>query len=144
MQWKQAPSLEPGDPFVARLFGEDIDACLAFNNAPLAARVRQAISEESICIEAVNDKSRSHFPMKCALLEVIRQCHYRMKFDGCDQTYCISQLCRNRITAVCNFLNYLRYIQRGLVKSSAHEMYWEIARLRKEIALARLGLTSNQ
>ncbi|RZF38816.1 hypothetical protein LSTR_LSTR000519 [Laodelphax striatellus] len=144
LAWKQSPSLRPDDPFIAKVFREDIDGCLEFNNGALAQRVRESINSESICIEAVNEKSRSQFPMKCALLEVIRQCHYRMKFDGCDQTYCISQLCRNRITAVCNFLNYLRYIQRGLVKSSAHEMYWEIARLRKEIALARLGLTSNQ
>lgn len=49
-----------------------------------------------------------------------------------------------QIIKVCDFINYLHYIQRGLVKSSAHDVYWEINRLRKEIVLARLGLTKDE
>lgn len=45
-----------------------------------------------------------------------------------------------QIIAVCDFLNYLKYIERGLVKSSPHDVYWEIARLRKDMVLARLGM----
>lgn len=44
-----------------------------------------------------------------------------------------------QIIAVCDFLNYLKYIERGLVKSSVHDVYWEIGRLRKDMVLARLG-----
>ena len=81
---------------------------------------------------------------KCALLEAPRQCHYRMRMgDQENQWHSISQICRNRVSlssyyisnldllfiklffyvlsqiiAVCDFLNYLRYIERGLVKSS--------------------------
>jgi Rab-3A-interacting protein len=63
-----------------------------------------------------------------------------MNIGEADNWYSISQICRNRIIAVCDFLNYLKYIERGLVKSSAHDVYWEIVRLRKDMVLARLGL----
>lgn len=83
---------------------------------------------------------------KCALLETSRQCHYRMRLgDQENQWHCISQICRNRvrifvlsspsrfswclklqITAVCDFLNYLRYVERGLVKSSGAKMKWKL------------------
>jgi len=82
---------------------------------------------------------------RCALLDAPRQCHYRMKLGDQESWHSISQICRNRvsnsiaitlffhlsngevanfifllfqITAVIDFLNYLRYIERGLVKSS--------------------------
>ncbi|KAH9379558.1 hypothetical protein HPB48_021242 [Haemaphysalis longicornis] len=45
-----------------------------------------------------------------------------------------------RITSVCDLFCYLRYIQQGLVRSSLQEMYWEVMRRRRSIALARLGL----
>lgn len=138
--WKQNPTTDKNDPFIARIYREDIDTCLAFSNSQLAEHVREAIESGSIFIEAVSDKAKTHFPKKCALLESARQCQYRMRFDESDVWYSISQICRNRITAVCDFLNYLRYIQRGLVKSSVHDIYWEIVRLRKEMVLARLGL----
>ena len=51
----------------------------------------------------------------------------------------ISQLARNRIASVCNLLNYLDYIKKGLVKSHVNDVYREILSLRKGIALARLG-----
>lgn len=140
ISWKQNPTTDKSDPFIARIYREDIDMCLAFSNGQLADQVREAIESGSIFIEAVSDKAKTHFPKKCALLESARQCQYRMRFDESDVWYSISQICRNRITAVCDFLNYLRYIQRGLVKSSVHDIYWEIIRLRKEMVLARLGL----
>ncbi|XP_063233359.1 guanine nucleotide exchange factor for Rab-3A-like [Bacillus rossius redtenbacheri] len=140
VSWRQAPSMDKGDPFIARVYAEDIATCLDFCNEELAARVGSAVETGNIFIEAVSDKAKNLFPKKCALLEAPRQCHYRMKLGDQEQWYCISQICRNRITAVCDFLNYLRYIERGLVKSSVHDVYWEIVRLRKEMVLARLGL----
>uniref|UniRef100_A0A8D8RDM1 Guanine nucleotide exchange factor for Rab-3A n=1 Tax=Cacopsylla melanoneura TaxID=428564 RepID=A0A8D8RDM1_9HEMI len=144
LEWRASPTLSKDSPFLSRIYTEDIDPCLAFPNAPLTLVVREAIECGEICIEAVSDKSKGSFPRKCALLEVPRVCAYRMKLGGGNETwYCISKLCRNRITKVCDFLNYLLYIQQGLVKSSAHDVYWEINRLRKEIVLARLGLTKD-
>ena len=47
-----------------------------------------------------------------------------------------------QITAVCDFLNYLRYIQQGLVKGSVIDIYREIMRLRRNMAVARLGFST--
>uniref|UniRef100_A0A1B6CA33 GDP/GTP exchange factor Sec2 N-terminal domain-containing protein n=1 Tax=Clastoptera arizonana TaxID=38151 RepID=A0A1B6CA33_9HEMI len=140
LAWHQTPSLDKSDLFIARIYKEDIDCCLAFTNTQLSDQVLCAIESGCIFIEAVGDKAKSLFPKKCALLESPRHCHYRMRLGESDTWYYISQICRNRIIAVCDFLNYLKYIQQGLVKSSVHEIYWEIIRLRKEMVLARLGL----
>ncbi|KAI5732472.1 hypothetical protein M8J76_000643 [Diaphorina citri] len=145
LEWRASPTLSKDSPFIARIYSEDIDKCLEFSNEDLASLVRAAIDSGDIYIESVSDKTKSCFPRKCALLEVPRLCQYRMKLNGeSDTWYYISKLCRNRIIKVCDFLNYLHYIQRGLVKSSAHDIYWEINRLRKEIVLARLGLTKDE
>jgi Rab-3A-interacting protein len=140
LAWRQKPCLDKDDPFVRRVYVEDIDQCLAFNNDDLSRKVRRAVETGTILIEAVGDRTKAMFPKKCALLEVPRLCFYRMNIGEADNWYSISQICRNRIIAVCDFLNYLKYIERGLVKSSAHDVYWEIVRLRKDMVLARLGL----
>ncbi|KAB0403906.1 hypothetical protein E2I00_016998, partial [Balaenoptera physalus] len=45
-----------------------------------------------------------------------------------------------RITSVCNFFTYIRYIQQGLVKQQdVDQMFWEVMQLRKEMSLAKLG-----
>lgn len=141
LKWKANPCVDRTDPFVGRVFREDIDLCLDFPNQELGGKVRQAVLDGIIFIEAVSDKTKLAFPKKCALLEASRQCHYRMRLgDQENHWYSISHICRNRIIAVCDFLNYLRYVERGLVKSSVHDVYWEITRLRKEMVFARLGL----
>ncbi|CAH1712086.1 guanine nucleotide exchange factor for Rab-3A-like [Aphis gossypii] len=140
VHWMKSPTLDKSDAFISRIYREDIDQCLEFNNSTLAMDVRNAIESGNLFIESM-DKSKSHFPKKCALMELPLLCLYRMNLGGSDsECYCISQICRNRITAVCDFLNYLRYIQRGLVKSLENDMYWEIVRLRKQMMLAKLGL----
>lgn len=144
LEWRKNPSLSKDNAFIARIYEEDIDKSLDFSNTLLTQEVRQAVDSGDIFIEAVSDKTKCSFPKKCSLLEVPRLCQYRMKLGTNDQYYYISKLCRNRIIKVCDFLNYLHYIQRGLVKSSAHDVYWEINRLRKEIMLARLGLTKDE
>ncbi|KAJ8953073.1 hypothetical protein NQ318_013415 [Aromia moschata] len=106
--WRQNPISEKNDPFIQRIYNEDITFCLSFSNKELTVKVISAIESGTILIEAVSDKTKAMFPK--SLLSVI-------------------------------FLNYLKYIERGLVKSSAHDVYWEIVRLRKNISLARLGLS---
>ncbi|CAB3377558.1 Hypothetical predicted protein [Cloeon dipterum] len=140
LQWKESPSLDRTNAFLSRIYREDIDLCLNFSNVDLGSRVYEAVQSGTVFIEAATEKSKSTFPKKCALLDAQRICNYRLRLSEEEQWHPISQMCRNRITAVCDFLNYLRYIERGLVKSSAHDMYCELVRLRKEIVLARLGL----
>ncbi|XP_044018728.1 guanine nucleotide exchange factor for Rab-3A-like isoform X2 [Aphidius gifuensis] len=141
LRWKENPCIDMNNKFISRIFHEDIDLCLDFPNIELGEKVRQAVLDGIIFIEAISDKKKTLFPKKCVLLDAARQCHYRMRLgDDENQWHSISQICRNRIIAVCDFLNYLRYVERGLVKSSVHDIYWEITRLRKEMVLARLGL----
>ncbi|CAH0769465.1 unnamed protein product [Bemisia tabaci] len=141
LAWKQNPTLDKSNEFIARIYREDIEQCLDFNNTQLAEEIRTAVDNGDIFIEAVSEKMKSPFAKKCVLLDSQSVCNYRLRLSNSETWYHISQICRNRITAVCNFLNYLRYIQRGLVKSSVHDIYWEIIRLRKEMMLARLGLS---
>ncbi|XP_071453121.1 guanine nucleotide exchange factor for Rab-3A-like [Hetaerina americana] len=141
--WRTQPTIDLSNSFIERVFREDIKPSLAFSNEEIGEKVLAAAMDGQIFIEAIPDKSKILFPRKCSLLGVSRTCNYRMKLGDQEQWHCISQLCRNRIIAVCDFLNYLRYIERGLVKSSAHETFWEITRLRKEMVLARLGLPPN-
>lgn len=140
LRWQQKPSVsDREDLFVSRLYREDVLPCLHFPNCQLAAQVLRAIEENRITIEAVN--AANPFPRRCSLLEAPRVCQYRMRLgDTGSAWYHISQLCRNRITSVCDLFCYLRYIQQGLVRSSLQEMYWEVMRRRRSIALARLGL----
>ncbi|XP_030762139.1 guanine nucleotide exchange factor for Rab-3A-like [Sitophilus oryzae] len=138
--WRQNPVLDKNDPFVRRAYQEDIDICLTFSNKELSDKVLNAVETGAVLIEAVGDRSKIMFPKTCALMQVPRICFYRMNIGDSDDWYSISQICRNRIIAVCDFLNYLKYIQRGLVKSSSHDVYLEITRLRKNMSLARLGL----
>ncbi|CAG9761890.1 unnamed protein product [Ceutorhynchus assimilis] len=140
IEWRKNPVLDKTVPFVQRIFKEDVGICLDFGNKDLLEKVTKAVEDGSVLVEAVGDKTKTMFPKTCALLQVPRLCFYRMSVGETDTWYSISQICRNRIIAVCDLLNYLKYIQRGLVKSSAHDVFWEIIRLRKNMALARLGL----
>ncbi|XP_068210804.1 guanine nucleotide exchange factor for Rab-3A-like isoform X1 [Palaemon carinicauda] len=147
IMWKQNPTLDRSDPFMQRIYEEDIDLCLAFPNSTLAHKVQKAIEDNAVFIEEVNPRQKSSCPKvdpdetrKCVLLDVPRFCKYRFRLgESDDNWYYISQLARNRIIAICDFLNYLRYIKLGLVKSSIHDVYWEIVKLRRQMALARLG-----
>ncbi|NXT98166.1 RAB3I protein, partial [Buphagus erythrorhynchus] len=41
-------------------------------------------------------------------------CKHRIKLGDSSNYYYISPFCRYRITSVCNFFTYIRYIQQGL------------------------------
>ncbi|GFY39244.1 guanine nucleotide exchange factor for Rab-3A [Trichonephila inaurata madagascariensis] len=126
LEWHQNPKLDKDNPFLANIYQEDILPCLNFTNKKLSDAVLSAIEENAITIEQVNGKNP--FPKRCSLLEAPKICKYRMKISEDPDWYYISQLCRNRIAAVCDFFCYIRYIQQGLVKSGVHEIYWEIKR----------------
>ncbi|XP_076344057.1 guanine nucleotide exchange factor for Rab-3A-like isoform X2 [Tachypleus tridentatus] len=138
VNWRKNPLLLKTHPFLVRVYEEDIWPCLRFANEQLAKEVLRSIEDNSIVIEDVNGKNP--FPKNCCLLETPRFCKYRMKLGEGTQWYYISQLCRNRIAAVCEFFCYLRYIKQGLVKSGIHEAYWEVMRRRHLMAMTRLGL----
>ncbi|CAG7731088.1 unnamed protein product [Allacma fusca] len=144
--WRQEPTLTVNhnnnkSQFLQKIYTEDIEPCLTFSNDGLVHKVRKAVEENSIWVEPIPEKYKSNVPTECALMRCPRICHYRMRFAyDSDEWFDISQSCRDRIATVCEFLNYLRYIKNGLVKASVDDAYWEIIRLRKQVALAKLGI----
>jgi Rab-3A-interacting protein len=65
--------MDKSDAFIARVYNEDINLCLDFNNKELGTRVQDAIERGNIFIEAVSDKTKTVFPKQvqisnCAVL----------------------------------------------------------------------------
>ncbi|XP_054581356.1 guanine nucleotide exchange factor for Rab-3A isoform X2 [Eptesicus fuscus] len=147
--WRESPTLDKDSPFLGRVYREDVGPCLDFTAQELSALVRAAVEDNTLTIEPV----ASHTPPTvkaaaaagygstntCALSGLARACRHRIRLGDSESHYYISPSSRARITAVCNFFTYIRYIQQGLVRQDAEPMFWEVTRLRKEMSLAKLG-----
>ncbi|XP_036151696.1 guanine nucleotide exchange factor for Rab-3A isoform X3 [Myotis myotis] len=146
--WRESPTLDKNSPFLGRVYREDVGPCLDFTVQELSALVRAAVEDNTLTIEPV----ASHTPPTvkaaaaeygstntCALSGLARACRHRIRLGDSESHYYISPSSRARITAVCNFFTYIRYIQQGLVRQDAEPMFWEVTRLRKEMSLAKLG-----
>ncbi|XP_055887513.1 guanine nucleotide exchange factor for Rab-3A-like [Biomphalaria glabrata] len=137
-RWRLQPTMELTGHFFTRVHAEDIQPCLNFKNVKLASRLLDSVKNNSLSIEPIpGDHS---YPRKCCLSETSKLCNYKIKFEGDEEWYAISQMARNRIAAVCDFFSYVRYIVQGLVKCSDKDMYAELVKLRGQMAQARLGL----
>lgn len=62
MMWKANPTLDKSQPFIKRIYEEDIDLCLKFSNVELSRRVIAAVESGCIFIEAVGDRNKVVFP----------------------------------------------------------------------------------
>ncbi|XP_030057045.1 guanine nucleotide exchange factor for Rab-3A [Microcaecilia unicolor] len=151
--WKESPTLDRSCPFLERIYHEDIGPCLDFVKCELAELVQAAVENNTLTVEPVASQTlpvvkvsaiECGGPKKCALSGVSRACKHRIKLGDSGTYYFISPSCRARITAVCNFFTYVRYIQQGLVRQDVDLMFWEIMRLRKEMSVAKLGFYSNE
>ncbi|XP_038562231.1 guanine nucleotide exchange factor for Rab-3A isoform X4 [Micropterus salmoides] len=148
LMWRENPSLDHSSAFLSRIYREDIGPCLSFTRSELSQMVQSAVENNSLTIEPV---AMSALPMvkasaiecggpkKCALSGMSRLCRHRIKLGDKGSYYYISPSSRARITAVCNFFTYIRYIQQGLVRHNAEQMFWEVMRLRREMTVAKLG-----
>ncbi|KAM4521410.1 guanine nucleotide exchange factor for Rab-3A isoform 1-T2 [Fundulus diaphanus] len=153
LSWNQHPSLDRSSAFLSRVYREDIGPCLSFTRSELSQLVHRAVENNSLTIEPV---AVSALPMvkasalecggpkasvetKCALSGLSRVCRHRIKLGDKGSYYYISPSSRARITAVCNFFTYIRYIQQGLVRQKEEQMFWEVMRLRREMTVAKLG-----
>ncbi|XP_021380099.1 guanine nucleotide exchange factor for Rab-3A-like isoform X3 [Mizuhopecten yessoensis] len=137
VRWRKSPRLSKDTDFLSRMYMEDISPCLNFTNKQLSENVKDCVESNTLTIEPI--PGDSSYPRRCCLTENNRLCNYKIKLGEDVTWYSISQLCRNRIASVCDFYTYIRYIHQGLVKSENKEAFYEIARLRKKMALARLG-----
>ncbi|XP_033012742.1 guanine nucleotide exchange factor for Rab-3A isoform X9 [Lacerta agilis] len=146
--WKESPTLDKSSSFLERIYQEDVGPCLDFTKHELSELIQAAVEQNTLTIEPVATQAlpvvkvsaiECGGPKKCALSGLSRACRHRIKLGDSGNYYYISPSCRARITAVCNFFTYIRYIQQGLVRQDVELMYWEIMRLRKEMSIAKLG-----
>ncbi|XP_023594068.1 guanine nucleotide exchange factor for Rab-3A isoform X2 [Trichechus manatus latirostris] len=146
--WRESPTLDKTSPFLERVYREDVGPCLDFTTQELSALVRAAVEDNTLTIEPVAPQTLPAVKVAavecgsantCALSGLARTCRHRIRLGDSDSHYYISPSSRARITAVCNFFTYIRYIQQGLVRQDAEPMFWEVTRLRKEMSLAKLG-----
>ncbi|NWX92398.1 R3GEF factor, partial [Nothoprocta ornata] len=147
--WKESPTLDKSCSFLDRIYREDVGPCLDFTKQELSELVRAAVEQNTLTVEPVASPAlpaakgaaaECGGPKKCALSGLPRTCRHRITLGDSGNYYYISPSCRARITAVCNFFTYIRYIQQGLVRQDVELMYWEVMRLRREMSLAKLGL----
>ncbi|XP_055365842.1 guanine nucleotide exchange factor for Rab-3A isoform X2 [Betta splendens] len=148
LMWKEHPTLDRSSAFLGRVYREDIGPCLSFTRSELSQLVQSAVENNSLTIEPVATSALPMVkasaiecggPKKCALSGLSRLCRHRIKLGDKGSYYYISPSSRARITVVCNFFTYIRYIQQGLVRHSAEQMFWEVMRLRREMTVAKLG-----
>ncbi|XP_064921651.1 guanine nucleotide exchange factor for Rab-3A isoform X5 [Columba livia] len=146
--WKESPTLDKSCSFLDRIYREDVGPCLDFTKQELSELVRVAVEQNTLTIEPVASQTlpvvkvsaeECGGPKKCALSGLPRTCKHRIMLGDSGNYYYISPSCRARITAVCNFFTYIRYIQQGLVRQDVELMFWEVMRLRREMSLAKLG-----
>uniref|UniRef100_G3SV01 RAB3A interacting protein like 1 n=1 Tax=Loxodonta africana TaxID=9785 RepID=G3SV01_LOXAF len=146
--WRESPTLDKTCPFLERVYREDVGPCLDFTMRELSALVRAAVEDNTLTIEPVASQTLPTVKVAavecgstntCALSGLARTCRHRIRLGDSESHYYISPSSRARITAVCNFFTYIRYIQQGLVRQDAEPMFWEVTRLRKEMSLAKLG-----
>lgn len=146
--WRESPTWDKNSPFLERVYREDVGPCLDFTMQELSALVRAAVEDNTLTIEPVASQTPPAVKVAavdygstntCALSGLARVCRHRIRLGDSESHYYISPSSRARITAVCNFFTYIRYIQQGLVRQDAEPMFWEITRLRKEMSLAKLG-----
>ena len=154
--WIESPVLDATTPFLARILAEDIQPCFHFRNQELAAAMLAAIEANSIVIEpllpanaSLPKSSAAYGGRLCALSQLSKACNYKVRLEDVGENeeaeqppwHYISDFCRNRVIAVCDFYTYVRYIVQGLVKkkSDAHDTFCHVNHLRRNMNLARLG-----
>ncbi|XP_068163186.1 rab-3A-interacting protein isoform X2 [Antennarius striatus] len=123
-------------------------------SARLGSAILEAVEQNTLSVEPVGFQPlpvvkasavECGGPKKCALSGQTKTCKHRIKFGDSSSYYYVSPYCRYRITAVCNFFTYIRYIHQGLVKQQdAEQMFWEVMQLRREMSLAKLGYFKDQ
>ncbi|XP_018550360.1 rab-3A-interacting protein isoform X2 [Lates calcarifer] len=159
--WKEEPTLDRGCCFLERVYREDIYPCLTFSKSELGSAILEAVEQNTLSVEPVGfqplpvvkasavecggpNGRRAELVTKCALSGQTKTCKHRIKFGDSSNYYYVSPYCRYRITAVCNFFTYIRYIHQGLVKQQDEQMFWEVMQLRREMSFAKLGYYKDQ
>ncbi|XP_069580086.1 rab-3A-interacting protein isoform X3 [Brachyistius frenatus] len=160
--WREEPTLDRSCVFLERVYREDIYPCLTFSKSELGSAILEAVEQNTLSVEPVGfqplpvvkasavecggpNGRMAELITKCALSGQTKTCKHRIKFGDSSNYYYVSPYCRYRITAVCNFFTYIRYIHQGLVKQQdAEQVFWEVMQLRREMSFAKLGYYKEQ
>ncbi|XP_069030659.1 rab-3A-interacting protein isoform X3 [Embiotoca jacksoni] len=160
--WREEPTLDRSCVFLERVYREDIYPCLTFSKSELGSAILEAVEQNTLSVEPVGfqplpvvkasavecggpNGRMAELVTKCALSGQTKTCKHRIKFGDSSNYYYVSPYCRYRITAVCNFFTYIRYIHQGLVKQQdAEQVFWEVMQLRREMSFAKLGYYKEQ
>uniref|UniRef100_G3N7V3 RAB3A interacting protein (rabin3) n=1 Tax=Gasterosteus aculeatus aculeatus TaxID=481459 RepID=G3N7V3_GASAC len=152
--WREEPTLDRSCCFLERVYREDIYPCLTFNKGELGSAILDAVEQNTLSVEPVGFQPlpvvkasavECGGPKKCALSGQTKTCKHRIKFGDSSNYYYVSPYCRYKITTVCNFFTYIRYIYQGLVKQQdAEQMFWEVMQLRREMSCAKFGYYKDQ
>ncbi|KAL6116602.1 rab3ip [Pungitius sinensis] len=160
--WREEPTLDRNCCFLERVYREDIYPCLTFNKGELGSAILDAVEQNTLSVEPVGfqplpvvkasavecggpNGRKDELVTKCALSGQTKTCKHRIKFGDSSNYYYVSPYCRYKITTVCNFFTYIRYIYQGLVKQQdAEQMFWEVMQLRREMSCAKLGYYKDQ
>lgn len=54
--WREAPSFDQSNTFLARVHSEDILPCISFKNQELSQELLSAIQSNCVCIEDISSK----------------------------------------------------------------------------------------
>ncbi|XP_028397349.1 guanine nucleotide exchange factor for Rab-3A-like [Dendronephthya gigantea] len=141
LAWMEDRKFDRTQPFLSRMYNEDVGPCLDFTNKQLSTTFQDAIESNSLVLELLSTKG---IRRKCALTGAMRICRYRVAASDTSEWHYISQSARHRLVAVCDFFTYIRYLYLGLVKKDVTDIYWEIMELRKQMAFAKCGLSHSQ
>jgi hypothetical protein len=137
--WLPTKTLSRENSYINLLYTTDIKLCLSFSNEELSQRILSAIEEFTLFMESVPSQMENT-SSQCSLTYTPGKCGYRLKLTEDGSWYYVNVSCRDRIASACDLYMFLRHIQQGLVKSGDEYIYWEIAKLRAKMNMARLHL----
>ncbi|XP_046845845.1 guanine nucleotide exchange factor for Rab-3A-like isoform X2 [Xenia sp. Carnegie-2017] len=110
LAWMEERKLDQSQPFLSRMYNEDVTPCLDFTNKELSKIFLNAMESNTLVLEKIPGKRLTR---KCALTETVRICQYRAMATETGEWHYLCQSARQRIVAVCDFFTYIRYIHLG-------------------------------
>lgn len=125
-------------PYLLNIMICDVRPCLHFSNKHLSEQVLIAVQNNELLMESLSADQEKRTCVLSGCEEIT--CTHRMQLAPSQHWQYISQHCRDRIAAVCDFYMYMSHIQKGILKSEASQLFWQVNRLRAQMSLARLTL----
>ncbi|CAD6192038.1 unnamed protein product [Caenorhabditis auriculariae] len=136
--WRDEGHPRDDNAFMQRVLTEEVEPCMTFENEKLSEEIMLSILDNRLELEPINEAKPA--VRDCALTCVSRFCPYKIRTEDGQDWHFISLIARNRIAAVCDFYTCVRYLSEGLIRSGLRDSYFHVVGLRKNMALAKLGL----